>query len=66
MKGAASDSTMELAVLLARAYLRLLTVGQQGLELAQDPAAQESPTGLRIGVDVAGRAKHELVPEGYP
>jgi hypothetical protein len=49
----ADPSFRELASLLARGYLRLLTASRM------EPA-QESPTGPRIGVDVAGRPKHEL------
>ena len=51
---------VELAALLARAYLRLLTASRKDPEIAQDSAAQDSATVLRIGVDVAGRPKHEL------
>ena len=49
----------ELATLLARGYLRLLSA-RQGPEIAQDASLQHSPTGVRIGVDVAEATMAQL------
>ncbi len=54
----------ELACLLARGYLRLVVFRAS----TSDPIAPppEPEHGAPNCLDVAGRAKHELVPEGHP
>jgi hypothetical protein len=54
----------EIASLLARGYLRL--VGSRAAEIAAIAPQPEPVPGSPNCLDVAGGAKHELVPEGHP
>ena len=56
----ADEARRQLSILLARGYLRVLTANRQDSVIARDSAPQESPTGPRIGVDVAGEKMAQL------
>lgn len=65
-RGGSVADLQEIASLLARGYLRFVSTVRHQLEIAQDPAAQESSTGLQIGVDVAGDTMAKLAREQRP
>ena len=66
VRTASEPNIKELATLLARGYLRLVTSGRQNSRIAPNSALRESASGSPNCLDVGPQRSDELEPEGRP